>query len=66
MIKFLQKWAKVKEKIKVYVYNPTVKTGGTNNLLGNLALLLADDSKYSVYYIDYENSPIRRIIVNAN
>lgn len=54
------------EKIKVYIYNPSLKTGGTNNLLGNLAVLLSDNAEYSVYYTDYANSPVKNIVLSRN
>lgn len=47
---------------KIYIYNPSLKTGGTNNLLGNLAILLSNNSKYTVCYIDYLDSPVASII----
>lgn len=47
---------------QVYIYNPSLKTGGTNNLLASLAVLLANTSDYEVNYIDYNNSPVLAIL----
>lgn len=49
-----------KAPFNIYIYNPSMKTGGTNNLLGNLAHLLANGSLHNVHYIDYYNSPVRK------
>lgn len=46
----------------VFIYNPSIKTGGTNNLLANLAILLANDGVFNIHYIDYEDSPARKIV----
>ncbi len=54
------------QETKVYIFNPSVKTGGTNNLLGNLAILLSDNPDYSVYYIDYLDSPVKNIVLSKN
>jgi len=51
---------------KIYIYNPSTKTGGTNNLLANLSILLSDNSRYEVNYIDYKDSPVKNIVLNRN
>lgn len=56
----------MKEITKVYIFNPSIKTGGTNNLLGNLAILLSDNSNYSMNYIDYIDSPVKNIVLKRN
>jgi hypothetical protein len=53
-------------KTDIYIYNPSEKTGGTNNLMFNLALLLNTIGKYNVIYIDYKNSPLVSIIEYTN
>ena len=50
------------KRLKIYIYNPSVKTGGTSNLLANLTILLASNNKFDIYYLDYLNSPLIKII----
>ena len=53
-------------KSKIYIYNPSTKSGGTNNLMFNLAVLLNTKENYEVVYLDYENSPFMDIISGNN
>lgn len=41
--------------MKITIYNPSVREGGTNNLLANLAVLLSSHDCFDVHYIEYVN-----------
>jgi len=56
----------LENSLNIYIYNPSLKTGGTNNLLANVASLLANDGNLNVYYIDYKNSPVAKIVLKSN
>jgi hypothetical protein len=42
-------------KTKIYIYNPSKRTGGTNNLLANLAKIISNNEQFDVHYIDFKN-----------
>jgi len=41
------------EKVKITIYNPSIRMGGTNNLLANLAISISRDTRFVVHYIEY-------------
>lgn len=43
----------LKEYKSVYIYNPSLRTGGTNNLLNNLIETILSTELYRVFIIDY-------------
>lgn len=51
-------------KIKVTIYNPSSRTGGTNNLLTNLSIILAEVPHVELVLIDYKNGKSAEILYN--
>lgn len=52
-------------KQKIHIFNPSRSTGGTNNLLYNLALILAKTPKLQIFYVDYFDSPFVNFIKSS-
>jgi len=54
------------ENTCISIYNPSIKTGGTNNLMFNLAVLLNTQNHFKVFYLDYKESPLVEISKDNN
>lgn len=52
--------------MNIYIYNPSLRTGGTDNLMANTALILSKNKSFNIKFIDYANSPIKNYIISQS